>query len=304
MRDHQLAVMARKDFDDAIRSKAIWIISGLFALLMILLAYMVSRGAPAELSGTQRRLIPLILLSGLTQWITWVVTLLALVGGYASIIDERRTGSIKLLLGQPFQRVEVLVGKIIGRVSVIAAATLVGFLAIALSITVLIGPPVIVDFTWRFLGLFLLTVLLGGIFTVLAVSVSAIVSTRRRAMMSVIAIFFVLQAAWTGVTQLFYLFFSGGSALPARPPTWYIFLTYLSPSAAYTRLSSVVFPSPPIRPPQYHGLGLDGVPQRAIQAQQSGSFLLSEYMALLILLIWAVAVGLVGYRAFQNADLG
>jgi ABC-2 type transport system permease protein len=295
MRDHRLAVVARKDFDDAIRSKTVWFISAIFALLVVGITYQLSRAVPPEFP---RSAIPYIALGGVAQWITWVVAILALVSGYASIISERRSGSMKILLGLPFDRAEVLVGKMLGRTAVIAVGVAVGFVTIAVSVAVFIGVPRLVDFLWRFLGLFLLTVLLGAVYTVLAVSVSAVVSTRRRAMLSVVGLFFVTQAVWTGITQFVYLLFGGGG-VPVRPPDWYLFLTYLAPSAAYTRVASAF--DLLVRHP---GFALDGVPQRAAQAQQSGSILLSEYTALLVMLLWGALCALLAYSVFRDADLG
>jgi ABC-2 type transport system permease protein len=295
MRDRRLGVMARKDFDDAIRSKTVWFISGIFALLVVGITYQLSQAVPPDFPQSA---IPFVALNGVAQWISWVVSILALVAGYASVISERRSGSMKILLGLPFERAEVLVGKMLGRTAVIAVSVAAGFVTVALSIVVFIGVPELADFLWRFLGLFFLTVLLGAVYTTLAVSVSAVVSTRRRAMLSVVALFFITQAVWTGFTQFVYLFFGGGS-VPLRPPDWYLFLTYLAPSAAYTRAASAL--DLLVRHPS---LAIDGVPRRAAQAQQSGSFLLSEYLAFLVLILWAVLGGLLAYNVFRNADLG
>ncbi|RXK48422.1 ABC transporter permease subunit [Halorientalis pallida] len=296
MRDHQLVTMARKDFDDAIRSKTVWALSGALALIAIFATFRVSQAQLPQ--GFPQRFLPVLVLGGLTQWISWIVCILALIAGYVSIVGERRTGSIKLLLGLPFERAEILVGKVLGRTAVIGVGIAAGFLTMIASILVLVGLTSPLDFLWRFVGMFLATVLLGGVYTTLSVSTSAIVSTRRRAVMAVVALFVVTQAIWTGITQFFYSVFAGG-AVPLQPPSWYLFLTYLSPSAAYSRVVSLVVPIA-----RYPGLGLDGVPRRAVQAQQSGAFYLSEYFALLVLLVWVVGSVLVAHSVFRNADLG
>jgi ABC-2 type transport system permease protein len=296
MRDHQLAVMARKDFDDAIRSKTVWVLSGILALAGVFATFRVSQASLPQ--GFPQEFLPVLVLGGLTQWISWIVCILALIAGYVSIVDERRTGSIKLLLALPFERAEVLVGKILGRTAVISVGIAAGFVTIAASIVVLVGLASPFEFLWRFVGMFLATVLLGAVYTTLSVSTSAIVSTRRRAMMAVLGLFLVTQAAWTGITQLVYSVFTG-SGVPVQPASWYLFLTYLSPSAAYTRVASFALPIA-----RYPGLGLDGVPRRAAQVQQSGAFYLSEYFAVLVLLLWAAGATLVAYTVFRNADLG
>ncbi|SEN22501.1 ABC-2 type transport system permease protein [Halorientalis persicus] len=303
MKDHQLAVMARKDFDDAIRSKVLWILTAAFVLFMGTLIYIVTRGAniPAGLTAGEWRILVSRVLSSLVPWISHIVAILALIGGYTSIVDERRSGSIKLLLGQPFERAEILVGKMVGRSGVIAVSSLAGFAAIAAGIVLFLGVPPIVDLSWRLIGLFVLTAMLGGVYTVIAVSVSGLSSTRNRALMSIVSIFFVCQLAWTGVTSFVYSFFGSVSG---NAPDLYLFLTYLTPGAAYTRLTALVTFSPPVPPAPHPSLMQDGVTGRALQAQQSGSFLLSEYTAFLILLAWVVLAGALAYSVFRDADLG
>ncbi|WP_424019700.1 ABC transporter permease subunit [Halorientalis pallida] len=299
MRDHQLAVMARKDFDDAVRSKAVWVVSALFALIAILATYRISQlnfpdGVPAGV-------VPKLVLVTLTNPITWIVPIIALVVGYMSVVGERRSGSLKLLLGLPFERAEIFVGKILGRTAVIGVSIAVGFLAMIVTIPVLVGLGAPGEFFVAILGLFVVTLLLGAVFTTLAVSVSALANTRRQAITTVFALFFVTHVAWTGVIQFLALPFGGvprgGSG------GWYLLLSYLSPTAAYTRVASLVFTNFPV---PYPGIAMDGIGQRAriVESLQPTPFYLTEWFAILTLLAWAVGAGLLAHAVFRNADLG
>ncbi|AQL41932.1 hypothetical protein BV210_04020 [Halorientalis sp. IM1011] len=296
MRDRQLSVMARKDFDDAVRSKTVWVVSALFALLVVLAAYQVSRMdvSPEVPAGV----LPKLVLVSLTSPITWIVPIIALIVGYMSVVGERRSGSIKLLLGLPFERAEIFVGKILGRTAVISVSVAVGFVTMAVTIPVLVGLGSPAEFSVAVLGLFLATLLLGTVFTTLAVSLSALASTRRRAITSVIGLFFVTHVAWTGLIQFVALPFGG-----AGPTRWYLLLSYLSPTAAYTRIASIVFTDFPV---PYPGIRMDGLGPRGAMVgnMQSPPFYLTEWFALLTLLVWAVGAGALAYYVFRDADLG
>jgi len=53
---------------------------------------------------------------------------MALIAAYLAIAGERESGSLKLLLGLPPSRGEVLVGKFLGRSGVVAIGLVLGFL--------------------------------------------------------------------------------------------------------------------------------------------------------------------------------
>lgn len=298
MRDRQLAVMARKDFDDAIRSKAVWLVSGIFALLSILATYQVSRVVTDQIPA---KFASQLVLVSLTAPIAWIVPIIALIVGYMSVVGERRSGSLKLLLGLPFERAEILVGKILGRASVIGVSIGVGFVAVLLTIPLLVGLGDATSFLVSILGLFVLTVLLGIVFTTLSVSISALTRTRRQSMTAVVGLFFVVHVAWTGLTQFLAIPFGGVPS--GESGGWYLLLSYLSPTAAYTRLASPLFSAFPV---PYPGIAMDGVGRRAVivESMQPTPFYLSAWFALVVLLLWAVGSGLLAYSVFRNADLG
>jgi ABC-2 type transport system permease protein len=56
-----------------------------------------------------------------------IVPVLALVASYLAIAGERESGTLKLLLGMPPTRREVVLGKLLGRLAVTTTAIVVAF---------------------------------------------------------------------------------------------------------------------------------------------------------------------------------
>ncbi len=56
-----------------------------------------------------------------------LVPIAALITGYMAVVGERRSGSIKLLLGLPPNRADVVFGKLLGRATVIGTAIALAF---------------------------------------------------------------------------------------------------------------------------------------------------------------------------------
>jgi len=293
MRDRQIALVAGKDFADASRSRVLW---GLTALLIVLLSYALVRIQRLDMPELDAGQVAEIAVGTITGPIAWLVPIAALVAGYMSIVGERRSGSIKLLFGQPFDRDEVLVGKIVGRAGVVAVAVVAAFIALAVLLFGFFGTIPIAAFLW----LVAMTIVLGAVFAALAVSISAVAATRRRAVAAAVGFYAVFHVAWTGVVGLGTILLGGFSG--AQPPSWYLFLSYLSPTAAYTRTVAIVLP--PELPVPFPGVVIDGIQRRELFVMQSESVLLNEWIMLLVLVGWGVLAVLLARYRFQSADLG
>lgn len=180
-------VVARKDFEDAVRSR--WLV-GLATLYTLLVAAAVGLGAwlfgggGTTVSSTQLVNSPLIK-DGI---VTTFVPLVSLVVAYNAVVGERESGSLKLLLALPHSRSDVVLGKVVGRGAAIAVAILAGF---ALPILVFLVHP---SFTFEAVGYVqyvLLTALLGVAFVAVAVGVSAATASNRIAIAAAITIYLV-----------------------------------------------------------------------------------------------------------------
>ncbi|APW97841.1 ABC transporter [Halobiforma lacisalsi AJ5] len=108
------STIAKKDFRDAVQSRALWALVAVFVLASVLSTYAYVEapellGSPggATLGGLIFFTIGLV---GL------FVPLAAIVVCYKSLAGERELGSIKLLLSLPTTRLDVFVGKVVGPV--------------------------------------------------------------------------------------------------------------------------------------------------------------------------------------------
>jgi ABC-2 type transport system permease protein len=273
-------VVARKDFEDAARSKMLWAITALFVLTTA--GGMYAAGVVLDQQRASEAL----------QWLgapaAMIVPLAALVVAYLAIAGERESGSIKILLGLPHTRRDVVLGKLLGRATVVAVATVVAFLAGAVVLLVQHGSLPVVEFA--LLGLN--TLFFGLVFVGIAVGFSAMMATRSRAMAGAIGLFFLFQLIWDFVPLGVYYVVEGGMPTVTQGlPAWYFFVQMINPKNAYSTLSThLVNPNTATQIEQM--LGGD-IP-----------FYLQEWFLVVILLAWLVVPVALGYWRFQRVDLG
>jgi Cu-processing system permease protein len=114
--------IARKEAQDALRSRWLLIYAVAFAALALGLSYLGERNLGSlgfeNFSRTTASLINLCLL---------LVPLIALTSGAGSIAGERERGTLPYLLAQPLERWELLTGKFTGLVAATGSATIAGF---------------------------------------------------------------------------------------------------------------------------------------------------------------------------------
>jgi len=179
-----VSTVARKEFDDAGRSKLLWSLIGLLVGLVVIgyvaIWYTVDDVTAAEV------------LSFLGTPLQVILPVAALIAGYMAVVGERRSGSIKLLLGLPPNRTDVLFGKLLGRTAVVGLAVALAFLVSLVLGAVFFGSVPFVD--W--LGFAAISLLFGITFVGLAVGVSAAVSTRGKSMAIVVGLYMVFVALW------------------------------------------------------------------------------------------------------------
>lgn len=172
-------VIAQRELVDALRSRLIWMFAGVFAVLALGLSYFGLVGAGyAEVTGfakTSASLLNLVLI---------LFPLVALFLGTSSMTSER--GALELLLSQPVSRSEVMVGKFVGLALTLVASTLVGFGAAGLVIGARTGGADV----GRFLALTGLSCALEVAFLSVAMLLSALTSSRVRALGAAVAVWF------------------------------------------------------------------------------------------------------------------
>ena len=267
--------IARKEFGDALRSRVVWgivaVIAAMTSLSAALPLLVPEAGGGAEAA-----------IGGASQFAGLLVPIMALIAAYLSIAGERESGSLKVLLGLPPSRGEVLAGKFLGRGAAVAAGIASGF-AISGAITaVLYGRLPVV----AFLVTTALTVLLAVSFLGIAVGISALSETRARAMTLAITAYLGLTLLWDLAPNGVHLLVTG--RLPAgNPPAWFLLVGGLNPTGAYNALV-----------------------QRALLGGGAGTAVggpspayLSPVTFLAVMVAWAAVPLLVGYLGFRRADL-
>lgn len=277
-------VVAKKEFSDAARSLVLWIISAVFVLFGVLLvgAYIVFDQEfvtqPDADPGTALDAMIFVL-----SPIALVVPIIGLVVGYKSIVGERESGSLKVLLSLPHSRWDVMFGKLVGRTLVVVIPLVVALIVMGGLITLFVDPVGILDY----LVLFVLSILLAGVFVAFAVSISGSTSSSTIAGAAMFGVYLLFLMFWD-LINLAFLFFIEGTMNPgADPPGWYLFFEMLSPDGAYIFAAQGLLPGVDV------SIGMN-VPE---------VWYLSGWVALLILVIWFIVPFTLGYYRFREADL-
>jgi ABC-2 type transport system permease protein len=295
------AQIARKDFEDAVRSRMIWAAVAVFVVLMGIIG---ASAATNDLSAADPTLI-ITLFANIGGQL--LVPIIALMIGYMAIVGERQSGSLRVLFGLSHDRRDVFVGKLASRIGVILVATLVAcVVAVVMALVLFDSVPVA-----TFLGFVAITLLLGAAFTAIAVGVSAATESRMQAMGGAIGSFVSFTMLWHPlVAGIHYLL--EGELAGLEAPNWYFFLLRLNPLEAYTQVSSSLADE--------FILGLFGwatiiedVPASTLQDPNAlllsnrvaGDlpFYLTDWFAAVTMLVWVVVPAYFGYRSFRGADL-
>ena len=279
--------VAKKDFRDAVQSRALWGLIATFVLLSMFSSYayvsvpqLFGEPGGATFAGLVMFTV------GLTGLF---VPLAAIVVCYKSVAGERELGSIKLLLSLPTTRRAVFAGKVIGRAVVLSFGLGVGLL-IGLGFGgILLGTvdPVVT------LGFLFVTLVFATAYASIMVSLSAITGSTTRATTLALGFFVIFELFWDAV-PLAILYVIGGFSLPTQMPDWVYPITQLSPSSAY--LSSVITLFPDL-------MTETGSATVEATAMSADPFYFTPAVGLVALVFWLVAPLLVGYVRFNSSDL-
>jgi ABC-2 type transport system permease protein len=293
--------IARKDFEDAVRSGMFWGIIGISLLLLVVVAFGI---ATDDLDGVGEEVI-YVLYSQLGADL--VIPVMGLVFGYLAVAGERQSGSLRILFGLSNNRRDVVLGKVLSRTALIVIGMIV-------SVTVVFG-LVVALFDSFDVGTFLafagLTTLLAMAFTGIAVGISSTTGTRGRAMGGAIGTYVAFQILWYPFVAIIHYAVEGELA-GVEAPDWYLLLLALNPIEAYRNSLGQVI--------EQHLFGMiwwpnivEEIPQEALAQDDSlllanraagdAPFYLSEWFGVVVLLAWFAFPIALGYWRFQNADL-
>ncbi len=202
-----ILIIARKEVREGLRNRWVLATTLLLAALSLTLSFLGS--APTGNVGVNQLDVVIVSLSSLT---IFLVPLIALLLSHDAIVGEMERGTMLLMLSYPVSRNQVILGKFVGHLAILAFATLFGYGAAAAALAATgteIDPA-----SWSsFVTMLCSSVLLGAVFIAIGYLVSA--SVRERSTAGGVAIgiwlFFVLiyDMALLGT-----LVASGGHALP------------------------------------------------------------------------------------------
>ena len=286
-------VVAKKDFRDAVQSRALWALVTVFVLLSLISAYayvevpeMFGEPAGATFGGL------LFFIVGLTGLF---VPIAAIVVCYKSLAGERELGSIKLLLSLPTTRLNVYAGKVVGRAAVLAFGLGVG-LVIGLGFgSVLLGEIDVLSVV----VFVLVTIAFAAIYAGIMVGISATTGSTSRATTYTLGFFVVFELFWD-VVPMGIVYITSGFSLPTEIPDWVFLITQVSPSSAY--FTSIVALLPDLADtvgadPAQTGGGVDVTPAEA------DPFYVTPEVGIIVLFLWLIVPFAVGYYRFSAADL-
>lgn len=170
-----ILIIARKEIQEGLRNRWVLATTLLLAALALTLSFLGS--APTGNVGVNRLDVVIVSLSSLT---IFLVPLIALLLSHDAIVGESERGTMLLLLSYPIGRSEVIFGKFLGHLAILAFATAIGYGVAAAALTVT-GADIAID-SWRaFLSMVGSSVLLGAVFLAIGYLTSTLVSERSTA---------------------------------------------------------------------------------------------------------------------------
>ncbi|NHN60949.1 MULTISPECIES: ABC transporter permease subunit [Halorussus] len=288
--------IARKDFRDAVRSRWLWGLSAVFFGLFVGSAYLIGSGV--EPQGNQPLTSEVFVPTLGNRVVALVVPIVAIAVAYSSIIGERESGSLKLLLSLPHSRQDVVAGKTLGRSTVLTLPVLIAMLLAAV-VLALYGVQVE---PLKYFAFVALTLLLGVVFVSVAVGFSAASSSNRRAMLGTVGTYVVLTMLWTQVRRVLVVF-NDQLGLGWENMTlvkYGLFIKFFNPIRAYESLVTRLY-TDSVLSARLYGAGR----MQSFIAKQIGEtpVYLSDWVVLAQFLLWLLVPVALGYLAFNDSDL-
>lgn len=215
-------------------------------------------------------------IQNLYDTLLFLIPIIALAASYRSIAGERESGSLRIILSLPLDRMQVFLGKLVGRSVVVLIPVAIGFACAAPLIYLAYGSLDVLMFFEAALGIFLISILYVSI----AIGISASVSTARRALALVIATYLTVYLALYLIPWgLHYVLYGD---VPQTETTWMEFIETIPPHEAIDRALPLVM---------------------EMELSSDMPILLQEWVAASIVLLWILTPLLIGYFRFTRTDI-
>lgn len=232
MQTNVILSIAKKEIMDNIRNKWIILVSVMFALLTLVVSYFGSLGSSGwqNLGNT---------ISGMTQLGAYLISIVAFMLGYATIIGEIERGSMSALLSLSATRFEITVGKFLGLGAVLCLTILAGYGVAGLVIALNVANVNYLEYL-AFIGI---TMIFGLVFLSVALFFSTVFSKRSTALGGAIFLWFlftiILPIVFVGLLATTIDFTEITMQTTLVVPDWYHFLNLFNPISVYTALITI-----------------------------------------------------------------
>ncbi|WP_420135616.1 ABC transporter permease subunit [Rhodopseudomonas sp.] len=170
-----IVIVAAKEIQEGLRNR--WVLATTLLLAALALSLTFLGSAPTGNVGVGALDVVVVSLSSLS---IFLLPLIALLISHDAVVGEMERGTMILLLSYPIGRGQVILGKFVGHVLILAFATLIGYGAagVALSLT---GAATLTA-SWLAFGAMLGTsVMLGAVFVAIGYLISSLVRDRGTA---------------------------------------------------------------------------------------------------------------------------
>jgi len=275
-----LNAVVEKEFLDSVRSSSLLGLTALFVAFAGFLAAIQWVPNLTDVDGASTS--TLALLNSMKQPTVVFVPMIGLGIGYDVIAGERENGSLKLMLGLPNSRRDVVFGKFLGRTAVVGVAILVSYVTVGI-----IALLTYDSFDATMFGLYtLLTVCYGAVYIAIAIGVSAGTRSRAWALGGVVAIYSLIMLLWDALLYALQLAVYGPEPPAGGLPAWFELVGLLNPSTAFMFAARAVIP-------EYYELTV---------YPESDAFYLQDWVGVVVLGLWAVVPLALGYWRFETAD--
>ena len=276
-----LSAVIRKDFEDSIRSFSLLSTTALFVVFAAGLATI--QWIPVMYQDSAVDASTLALLNSMRQPTVFMIPFIGFVLAYDTIIGERDSGSLRLLLGLPNSRQDVVVGKFVGRTGVITVSILVGY-----AVAGVVALTTYESFDFAVFALYtLLTVFYGAVYIAFATGFSAAMKSRQQAFVGAGALYSLFLIGWDVLLLLLQLVIYGQDIPEGGLPDWFKFIGLLNPSTAFMHAVRAVIPE-----------------YSAITFYPEGSaFYLEDWVGFVVLAAWAALPLVLGYVRFERTDI-
>ena len=172
---NSVITIAAKEIQQAIRNR--WVLAATLLLAGLALSLTFLGSAPTGTVGARALDVVIVSLSSLT---IFLIPLIALLIAHDAIVGDMERGTMLLLLSYPVARWQVLLGKFLGHLAVLAFETCLGYGAAAAALPIT-GSSFDSEGLAAFAAMIGSSILLGAVFVAIGYLVSAVVRDRGTA---------------------------------------------------------------------------------------------------------------------------